>query len=146
MKITLAPQKTLLKLCDRTSQSRSIVHRALAVRELPDGIPAAIADLTASIEAGFRETRVYFVRAELHQSAGNVDEAAKDRELGLSLAPEDPRSWIARALQKLPDHPQDALADIEAAARLDPILMMRIEIEPWFCQNTCIGATKQSRF
>lgn len=98
----------------------ALFSRALAVRELPNGVSAAIADLTASIEAGFRETRVYFVRAALHQSAGNVDEAEKDRQLGISLTPEDARSWIARALQKLPDHPQDALADIEAAAKLEP--------------------------
>ncbi|MBL8814970.1 MAG: protein kinase [Planctomyces sp.] len=98
----------------------ALFSRALASRERPDGIQSAIHDLTSAIEAGFDETRIYFVRADLYEQLGNAELAKQDRETGLRLPPTDVRSWVARALKKLPDDPAAALMDLESGALLEP--------------------------
>jgi len=97
----------------------ALVSRALAYRDL-EKLTQALEDLNQAILQHFPETRVYFIRAEIHQHLGNVAEAEKDRQTGLSLIPQDARSWVARGLQKLPLDPAAALQDFQSAQQVDP--------------------------
>ena len=99
--------------------TNALVSRALAYRDLENLTPA-LADLNLAILRQFPETRVYFIRAEIHQRLGNVAEAEQDRQTGLNLIPQDARSWVARGLQKLTLDPAAALQDFESAQQLEP--------------------------
>jgi serine/threonine protein kinase/tetratricopeptide (TPR) repeat protein len=81
---------------------------------------AAIEDFTAAIAAGFTETRVYFSRARSYQAQDDAAHAATDRQQGQRLIPQDALSFIARGLSFLPQDPEAALQDLEAAVALEP--------------------------
>ena len=80
----------------------------------------AIADLTAALDRGATETRIYFIRAEARARSGDRDGAERDRAEGLRRVPADAESWVARGLARLPGDPAGALADFEEALKLDP--------------------------
>lgn len=81
---------------------------------------AAIEDFTAAIAAGFTETRIYFSRARSYQAQDDEPRAAADRQQGQRLLPQDALSFIARGLSFLPQDPEAALQDLEAAVALEP--------------------------
>jgi serine/threonine protein kinase/Tfp pilus assembly protein PilF len=80
----------------------------------------SLADLDIAIHNGFPETRVYFIRASVHRMLQNPEASQKDIEHGLRLVPTDERSWIARGLAQLPNHPELAMSDFREAKRLNP--------------------------
>jgi serine/threonine protein kinase/Tfp pilus assembly protein PilF len=83
----------------------------------------AEADLTKALELGWEETRLYFVRAGVRKKLNDPEGAEKDRAEGLRREPRDAKSWVARGLNRLtsnPSEPQAALADFDAALRVDP--------------------------
>jgi serine/threonine protein kinase/Flp pilus assembly protein TadD len=85
------------------------------------GNPAgAAADLTAALDAGAAETRLYLLRAEARAKLGDAAGAAADRAKGLAAVPEDEASWVQRGLAKLAADPAGAVADFDAALRLNP--------------------------
>jgi serine/threonine protein kinase/predicted Zn-dependent protease len=103
----------------RPGLAAALVDRALA--RLGQGDDAgAIQDLTAAQERGASETRIYFIRAEARARSGDPDGAARDRAEGLRQRPADAVSWVARGLARLPADPAAALADFDAALKLDP--------------------------
>ncbi len=102
----------------RPSSAAGRVNRALAFREMGE-LQQALSDLNEAISRGFPETRVYFLRADVQQQLGNLTEAEADRKIGMELEPQDARSWVVRGLQKLKDDPKAALADLQAAQKLD---------------------------
>lgn len=94
--------------------------RALAYRD-PGNLALALSDLNEAIRQHFPETRIYFIRAEIHQRLGHETEAERDRQTGLNLVPQDARSWVARGLQKLSLDPAAALQDFQSAQQIDPL-------------------------
>jgi tetratricopeptide (TPR) repeat protein len=99
----------------------AVAHGNRAIARLGrDDAPGAVADLTAALELGAPETWIYFRRAEARARAGDIDGAERDRAEGLRRTPRDAESWVTRALARLPDNPEGALADLDAALRLDP--------------------------
>jgi tetratricopeptide (TPR) repeat protein len=76
--------------------------------------------LTHALEAGFPQTRVYFIRAVVRAEAGDRQGAESDRKEGLRQRPTDELSWIARGLARLASDPKGALADLDEALELNP--------------------------
>jgi tetratricopeptide (TPR) repeat protein len=81
---------------------------------------AALGDLDALLAEDNRYTRVWFLRARVRGALGDRDGALRDRQEGLRREPTDDASWVARGVARLPDDPTGALADFEAALRLQP--------------------------
>jgi serine/threonine protein kinase/Flp pilus assembly protein TadD len=103
----------------RPEEAEPYLNRALA-RQGQGRLAEAVADLTHALELGSAPTRTYFMRAVLRREAGDADGARRDREAGLKQEPGDELSWVARGMARLQDDPDGALADFEAALRLDP--------------------------
>jgi len=97
----------------------ALVNRALARRGLAQP-SKAIADISAALDAGAEETRIYFIRANFKEQIGDVAGAKADRAEGLRRTPRDALSWIARGVAHLPDAPEQSLSDFQQALVLDP--------------------------
>jgi serine/threonine protein kinase/tetratricopeptide (TPR) repeat protein len=95
------------------------IDRALALAGLKD-LAGAIADVTHVLDSGEAPTRLYFMRAEFRDQAGDRQGARRDRAEGLRLRPTDELSWVVRGVAHLPSDPKGALADFEEALRLNP--------------------------
>lgn len=101
------------------NSTSALVSRALAYRDL-ENLSLALEDLNQAIRHRFPETRVYFIRAEVHDRLGNTAAAEQDRQTGLNLIPQDARSWVARGLQKVANDPAAALQDFQSGQQVDP--------------------------
>jgi eukaryotic-like serine/threonine-protein kinase len=80
----------------------------------------ALADLDRLAQDPDAPTRVYFVRAQVREAAGDKAGAAADRAEGMRREPRDPASFVTRGLERAANDPAAALADFRAAERLDP--------------------------
>jgi len=96
----------------------ALVSRALAWQG-EGKLPEAVADLTRAIDLGFPETRIYFMRAEIHEKLGNRQDAERDRREGLQRVPTDSRSWVARGVARIDHEPEEALEDFRSALALN---------------------------
>jgi len=95
------------------------LNRALAFESA--GMDAeALADLDAVVAAKFSPVRSLLQRAGVRSRLGDALGASQDRDLALSLTPDDEVGWIARGYAKVPADPQGALADFDAALQLNP--------------------------
>ncbi|MEZ6063492.1 MAG: protein kinase [Planctomycetaceae bacterium] len=103
----------------RPESSSAFFSRGVCFRKIQKH-EESLADLDRAVELGFPETRIYLLRAEVHESLGHADLAKADRETAMSTAPTDPRSCAARAIYRLKDDPSAALADLELALQIDP--------------------------
>lgn len=97
----------------------ALVNRALA-HHANGNDQAALDDLNAALAAGAAQTRIYFIRSDVRARLGDAAGAAADRELGLTLAPRDSVSFLARGSARLSNDPEGALADFQEALALDP--------------------------
>ncbi len=95
------------------------VNRSIAHQGLKD-YAAAVADLDRALELGSPLTRVYFMRSRVRDLAGDKAGARKDFEEGLRREPADDTSWVARGVARVEIDLPGALADFEAALRLNP--------------------------
>src|SRR5262249_23948580 len=95
------------------------VNRALALEALGKHTPA-LADLDAAIQRGVTQTRVYFIRSRLRAPAGDLRGARADRARGPPPEPRGELSFVVRGSARLPAAPRAALADFDAALRLEP--------------------------
>ncbi len=95
------------------------VSRAIALRNLSQ-CDSALKDLNTAIDGGFPETRVYFLRASVHQRMKNGELEKSDKATGLRLTPTDELSWVARGVEQLPQDPAAALLDFRKALEIDP--------------------------
>jgi serine/threonine protein kinase/Flp pilus assembly protein TadD len=94
--------------------------RALVLRKL-GAYREALADLDALVNDDRSPTRVYFVRAEVRDAAGDKAGAAADRAEGMKREPRDPASFVTRGRARERTDPEGALTDYRAAERLDPL-------------------------
>ena len=93
--------------------------RALVLRTLR-AYPEALAELDELVKDERSPTRVYFVRAQVREAAGDKAGAAADRAEGMKRPPKDPASFVTRGRARERTDPEGALADYRAAERLDP--------------------------
>jgi tetratricopeptide (TPR) repeat protein len=103
----------------RPEMRRAYFDRALAKYHLGD-LPGAQADLTHLLSDPKPPLRAYFLRAKVRERRGDREGARRDREDGLRGEPRDEQDWTARGLARLPRDPKAALADYEAALKLNP--------------------------
>jgi tetratricopeptide (TPR) repeat protein len=99
--------------------SEAYIQRAF-VRQAFDRWEESIVDLSRALECSHCSTRVWFTRSIARRHTGDWVGAASDWARGLDEMPNDALSFVARAENRL-DHPEAALADIEAALRIDAI-------------------------
>jgi tetratricopeptide (TPR) repeat protein len=79
-------------------------------------------DFTAVLSDPDAPTRVYFLRSKARTCAGDKTGAATDRNEGMSREPRDALSWATRGRWQMESEPLKALADYDAALRIDPTL------------------------
>ncbi|MDY3555759.1 tetratricopeptide repeat protein [Gemmata sp. JC717] len=97
----------------------ALANRALTRLEL-GRLAEAEADLTKALDLGASETRLYFLRADVRDRRGDKPGAAADRAAGLTKPPTDEPSFVARGLARATSEPAAALADFDAALKLNP--------------------------
>ncbi len=100
-------------------QTTSLLNRALALMKL-DRFQEAADDLTLAIERGSDQSLVYLLRSKAWRKLGNDEQANRDLQAGLGREPVSVDGWIQRGLARRSDDPQEALADLDQALRLNP--------------------------
>jgi len=103
----------------RPGIASALLNRAVALERLGD-LPGALDSLSKAIATDEAPTRAYLMRARLHARQGRMDEAEVDRERGLQATPTDSQSWVARGVARLPESPQAAYQDFQAALKRYP--------------------------
>ncbi len=103
----------------KSDMTEGYINRALARQGLKRYLEAK-EDLTHALNRGASPTRVYFMRARVREYAGDKEGASNDRTEGLRRQPTDETSWVARGWARLDDDATGALADFDAALRLNP--------------------------
>jgi tetratricopeptide (TPR) repeat protein len=93
--------------------------RALARFGLKD-FKGAEDDLSRVLELDPGHTRLYFTRARVRGAAGDKEGARRDFEEGLRREPTDELSWTVRGEARIETDPKGALADFNAALKLNP--------------------------
>jgi serine/threonine protein kinase/tetratricopeptide (TPR) repeat protein len=97
----------------------ALVNRAIARNKAKD-LNGSLADIDAVLAAGTKQTRVYFIRADINRKLGNDAAANKDLATGLRLVPQDALSFLARGVARLKTDADGALKDFRQALTLDP--------------------------
>ena len=80
------------------------------------------ADFSAALNDPAAPTRLYFLRSNARRVVGDQTGAAADRIEGMTRVPGDALSWATRGRWRMEKEPQKALADYDAALRLEPTL------------------------
>jgi tetratricopeptide (TPR) repeat protein len=99
------------------------------VASLLGDFAAAEADLTAALGCGDATARLYFLRASVRDRLQNADGATADRAAGLARTPTDELSWVSRAEVRTAADPTAALADVEAALKLNPLSAPALQLK-----------------
>ena len=90
----------------------------------------AVADLDAAERRGSTRTRLFALREQAKRRLGDTAGADRDRQTFLEHLPTDALSWNVRGEYKLASSPRDvpgALADFDAALKLDPLLLSALQ-------------------
>jgi tetratricopeptide (TPR) repeat protein len=102
------------------------LSRALAAQGLAD-YPAALKDLDRAVEAGAPEVRAGFMRARVLDLSGDRAGARREVERALRTEPADELTWVARGVARVGPDPAGALADFEAALKLNPRSLLALQ-------------------
>jgi serine/threonine protein kinase/tetratricopeptide (TPR) repeat protein len=97
----------------------ALLNRGIARAEQRRDLDAET-DFSRALEDPAAPTRLYFLRSRARSRAGNRAGADADRREGLSREPHDPTSWTTRGYWRMHKEPAAALADFDAALKLDP--------------------------
>jgi tetratricopeptide (TPR) repeat protein len=108
---------TALRL--RPNLAGAHLHRGLALEGLGKH-REALADLNRAIALGNVPSRAYFVRARLYRHFDDAVAARLDESEALRLPPSDEESFVHRGVMRRTKDPRGALADFQAAVRLNP--------------------------
>ena len=106
------------------------LNRALLLRRAGRNADA-IAELDRLASDPNAPTRVYFVRAQVKEVAGDKAGAAKDRAEAMKREPVDPASYVSRGLARASNDLEGALADFQAAEKLDPLYPLAMVNQAW---------------
>ncbi|MGB7346185.1 MAG: serine/threonine-protein kinase [Pirellulaceae bacterium] len=93
-------------------------NHAVAAHRLGDH-QAALADLNQIVAAGDPRTRMLFFRAEVHLALNDRASADRDQADARAIQPNDVKDYLSRGVSLLSESPKRAIADFEAALRLD---------------------------
>jgi tetratricopeptide (TPR) repeat protein len=77
-------------------------------------------DLTAALDRGVSALQVYTLRSQVRAQLNDPTGAAQDRKAASEYRPRTEGDFLTRGRSRLPADPKGALADFEAAARLNP--------------------------
>ena len=110
------------------------IDRALAYRGLGDHLKAEN-DLTRALNSGAPESHVYFLRAAERRALGDKRGAELDRIEGLKREPTDLASWNSRGTERMGTDPAGALADFQAALKLDPRSLHALQMSAYVLSN-----------
>lgn len=80
----------------------------------------ALADLDQALSLAPNWNRLLLYRSRLRLQAGKTEEARQDYLKAMQQEPKTVEDWISRALAQLPRKPEAALADLQAAEKLEP--------------------------
>lgn len=106
--------------------TRALSNRALAwLADKHD--PEVIQDLNAALELGAGQLRLLLLRAQARERLGDSAGAERDRAEALRRTPVDEADWIARGASRAATDPHAALADFDAALRLNPRSLPALE-------------------
>jgi serine/threonine protein kinase/tetratricopeptide (TPR) repeat protein len=108
------------------TEAEIYLNRAMAREGLTE-YARAIEDLNEALRLGNKRTQIYFMRASVREKAGDRDGAKRDRDLGMRQQPADELSWVARGLARMQTDANGALADFEAALKLNPLSFPALE-------------------
>jgi tetratricopeptide (TPR) repeat protein len=103
----------------RPEMRQAYYNRALANYQLGD-LPGARADLTHVLSDSKPPLRAYFLRARVRAKQGDREGARRDQDDGLRGEPRDEQDLTARGLARQSRDPRAALADYDAALKLNP--------------------------
>ena len=103
----------------RPDYAEAYLHRATALEGL-DRPTAALEELQRAIDRGYKGHRALFTGARLKAQLGDAAGAQRDRAEAMIRQPADEESYIARGAARVPADLPGALADFEAAVRLNP--------------------------
>ncbi len=97
----------------------AIINCAIARQGLRDWTGAE-ADLSEAMSQANAPTRLHFLRSVVRRSAGNTKGADEDAAEGFRQTPTDAVSWVTRGVWRMEANPKEALADFDAALKLNP--------------------------
>lgn len=117
MKAALIDMNKAVELEPESLSAR--LDRGLVFMELKKYAEAET-DVTAAIDGGFPETRLYFLRARIRDRAGDKKGAADDRAKGFDQRPNCETDWVAQARARLPRDPQAAMSDLNECTKRYP--------------------------
>jgi tetratricopeptide (TPR) repeat protein len=103
----------------RPDMTDAYINRAVARIAVGD-YSGAITDLDHILRRADAPVRAQFIRATARERLGDREGAARDRAEGLRRQPDDELSWVVRGIAKIPNDPNGALADFDAALALNP--------------------------
>jgi len=83
----------------------------------------SLADLDVALQSKAVPSRIWFVRARVRKSLGDLPGSQRDLQQGFAIEPGDALSWVARGYARLPDEPQAALADFIKGEACNPRCM-----------------------
>ncbi|MGN6544650.1 MAG: tetratricopeptide repeat protein [Aureliella sp.] len=102
------------------------VNRALASLAL-DAPAQAIEDLSQAIAQGNHSARVFLMRSQAREQAGDNSGAQADRQAGFSRPADDEQGWTAQGVLRAQSDPRAALQDFDAALRINPSFLPALE-------------------
>lgn len=102
------------------------INRALASLAL-DAPAQAIEDLSQAIAEGNHSARVFLMRAQARERAGDSSGAQADREAGFSRPADDEHGWTAQGVLRAQSDPRAALQDFDKALRINPSFLPALE-------------------
>jgi serine/threonine protein kinase/Tfp pilus assembly protein PilF len=120
----------------------AFINRALARHALKQ-LPEAVADLTRALELDVPYTRVYFMRAQMRELAGDSAGARADRAEGLRREPTDEESWVSRGVQRLGKDAPGALEDFREALKLNPTFLPAL-VNGAVVLRDCLGKPEEA--
>jgi serine/threonine protein kinase/Tfp pilus assembly protein PilF len=97
----------------------ALLDRSIARKGMKD-YRGAIADLDRVIATPGTTVRARFLRAEIKELNGQVDEAKLDLAAALKIQPDDELGWSTRGYVRMETEPTAALQDFEQALKLNP--------------------------
>ncbi|MBN9517152.1 protein kinase [bacterium] len=103
----------------RPEHADTLLNRALAFQGLKD-YPAALRDLDRVAAAGAPAARVGFMRARVLEFQGDTTAAKQELDRAMAAEPTDEVTWVTRGLARAATDPAGAVADLDAALRVNP--------------------------
>ena len=94
-----------------------------AVRQKLGNAKGSLADVQLSLAQGGPKISLMYLRSQLHEQLGDAVAAKRDRREADAIEPTTEIDLVARGVNRLATEPLRALADFQAAAKLNPFYL-----------------------